>query len=177
MRTVNRIKDMSFIALFLTVIVTACSSNPDFEPYEGHPLNIAVIGEAPDIQEDKVKFSSLPLDVLNGEKLSEYDAVFIMENHLVEASEDQYADVYLNTAIPFFFIGTDHYVPFVEKDLIYNRASDWLPGSSYAAGVLSSQEDDSLYSWEYGLYNDEITDENMEDMYSRIFMTIDEHGP
>ena len=35
-------------------------------------------------------------------------------------------------------------------------------------------EDNKLKNWSYGLYNDKKTDENMKEMYSRMFKTIDE---
>jgi hypothetical protein len=71
-------------------------------------------------------------------------------------------------------MGTDNYVPFTEKDLEYDKTWNWTAGISYAVGVLPSQEDNTLKYWEYGLYNDEKTDEYINDVYSRIFKTIDE---
>jgi hypothetical protein len=165
---------LCFILLILTVALTACTSRPNFELYEGHSLRIAVVGEPPEVKEEQVIFTEVSFDEMTSEELKSYDAVFIREDNLSEASESQYADVYLNSTIPFFFIGTDNYVPFTEKDLEYEKTSNWTAGTSYAVGVLTSQEDDTLKKWEYGLYNDEKTDEHIKEMYSRIFKTIDE---
>ncbi|WP_251284539.1 hypothetical protein [Cytobacillus sp. AMY 15.2] len=41
-------------------------------------------------------------------------------------------------------------------------------------GVLTSEENDSLQTWEYALYNDELTDESIRDVYLRMFKTLDE---
>jgi hypothetical protein len=173
----NRIKGksyLSFILLILLFALSACSQSPDFELYEGKALSIAVVGEPPEVEEEQVRFNEISFDELTSEEIESYDAVFIMENNLSEAAERQYADVYLNSTIPFFFIGTDNYVPFTEKDMEYNKTSNWTAGISYAVGILTSQEDNTLKHWVYGLYNDEKTDEHIKEMYSRIFKTIDE---
>ncbi|MDX8365657.1 hypothetical protein [Cytobacillus sp. IB215665] len=163
---------LSFIILILTVALTGCSLSPDFDTYEGHSLRIAVVGEPPAVKELQVIFTEVSSDEMTSEELKSYDAVFIREDNLSEASESQYADVYLNSKIPFFFIGTDNYIPFTEKDLKYDKTSNWTAGNSYSVGVLTSQEEDTLKKWEYGLYNDKKTDEHIEEMYSRIFKTI-----
>ncbi|WP_335870872.1 hypothetical protein [Bacillus sp. 2205SS5-2] len=174
MKRLNRKRYLCFILLILTVALTACTSSPDFEAYEGNSLRIAVIGESPKVKVEQVRFTEISFDEMKSEELKSYDAVFIREDNLSEASESQYADVYLNSTIPFFFIGTDNYVPFTEKDLVYDKTSNWTAGISYAVGLLASQEDGTLKKWEYGLYNDEKTDEHIKEMYSRIFKTIDE---
>ncbi|MEK4148247.1 hypothetical protein NST02_14395 [Robertmurraya sp. FSL W8-0741] len=162
------------ILFILSVVLISCTSSPTFELYEGHPLRIAVVGEQPDVKEEQVKFTEVSFDEMTTEKLKSYDAVFIREDKLSEASESQYTDIYLNSTIPFFFIGTDNFLPFTENELEYDKTSNWTAGTSYAVGVLTSQEDDTLKKWEISLYNDEKTDEHIEEMYSRIFTTIDE---
>jgi hypothetical protein len=161
---------LSFILLILILALTACTQSPDFELYEGNSLKIAVVGETPEVNEEQVIFKEISFDEMTSEELKSYDAVFIRENKLSEAAESQYADVYLNSTIPFFFIGTDNYVPFIEKDLEYNKNSNWTAGTSYTVGVLLSQ----LKHWEYGLYNDKKSDEHIKEMFSRIFKSIDE---
>ena len=162
-------------ALFIfTVVLTACSNSPDFKVYEGNALRIAVVGDSPKVKENQVTFTEISFKEMNSEKLKSYDAVFIREDHLLEASEAQYADIYLNSNIPFFFIGTENFLPFTEKDLKYDDSSNWAAGSSYTVGVLTTPEDNTLKNWGYGLYNDKKTDENMKEMYSRMFKTIDE---
>ncbi|WP_225983678.1 MULTISPECIES: hypothetical protein [Bacillaceae] len=51
---------------------------------------------------------------------------------------------------------------------------NWTSGNSYAVGIFTTQDDDTLKKWGYGLYNDEKNDEHIKDVYSRIFKTIDE---
>ena len=172
MKRIKGKKYLFFILLLLTVALTACTSSPDFKQYEGNSLRIAVVGQPPEVKEDQVRFTEISFGEMTREKLKSYDAVFVSEKNLSEAAKSQYADLYLNSTIPFFFIGTKNYVPFTEKDLEYDKTWDWTVGNSYAVGVLTSQEDDTLKNWGYGLYNDEKTDEHMKEMYSRIFKTI-----
>ena len=169
-------KEMNVVYLLFLILLafslSACSPSPEFERYEGGSLQIAVVGEAPDVKEEQIKFTEIPLEELTIEGIKAYDAVFIMENQLSEAAEDQYADLYLDSPIPIFFMGTDNYVPFVEKELAYDQEMDWTAGTDYAVGILRTKED-SIKKWAYGLYNDEKTDEHVRDVYSRIFETID----
>ena len=170
-------KEMNVVYLLFLILLafslSACSPSPEFERYKGSSLQIAVVGEAPDIKEEQVKFTEIPLEELTDEGIKAYDAVVILENNLPEAAEDQYADLYLDSTIPFFFMGTDNYVPFVEKELAYDQSMDWTAGTDYAVGILRTKED-SVKKWAYGLYNDEKTDEHVREVYSRIFETIDE---
>ena len=161
----------AFLALIILVL-SACTPDSDFELYKGKPLRIAVIGEPPEVKEEQVKFTKISFDKMTNKELNSFDAVFIREDNLFEAAEDQYADVYLDSTIPFFFIGTDNFVPFVEKDMEYDKTMNWSAGISYAVGILI--QDDALKKWEYGLYNDEQKEEHIKDVYSRIFKTIDE---
>lgn len=154
--------------------ITACTSNPNFKLYEGRPLNIAVIGEIPEVKEDQIRFEKVEFDYLLKEDFKNYDAVFITKENLSKASESQYADIYLNSNLPFFFIDTTKsYHSFIEKDLTYEDDLDLKKTSNhYAIGFLSSKQSEDRY-WYYGLYNDKESPENIKVMYSRIFSTIE----
>ncbi|MEA3320685.1 MAG: lysozyme inhibitor LprI family protein [Bacillota bacterium] len=169
-----KITTYCFILLVLVFTLTACSQDPVFNLYEGKTLDIAVVGEPPEVKEDQVTFTEISFDEMTPEELTSYDAVFIRENNLSKAAEDQFADVYSVSTIPFYFIGTDNFVPFTEKDLEYDTTSEWTAGVSYTVGVLISHEDDTLKHWGFGLHNDIKNDEHLKEMYSRIFMSIDE---
>lgn len=167
----------TFLAIILFFALSACSQSPDFGIYEGKVLSIAVVGESPKIYEEQVSFSELSFDQLDIKDLDYYDAVFIMKENLTQAAEGQYADVYLNSTIPYFFIAAKSHIPFTIKDTEFNESWYWTPGNSYAVGVLKSEEDDLLKSWGFGLYNDEMTEEHIKEMYSRIFKEIEEMEP
>ncbi|MRX71550.1 hypothetical protein GJU40_05090 [Bacillus lacus] len=172
MKRLNRNRYLCFILLILTVALTACTSSPDFEAYEGNSLRIAVVGEPPKVKEEQVRFTEFSFDEMASDELMSYDAVFIEEDHLAEASESQYADVYSNSTIPFFFISAKNFIPFAVKEIKYDENWSWSAGDGdvYAVGALNSQK----LSWKYGLYNGKKTTDNIKDVYSRIFKTTDE---
>lgn len=152
--------------------------HPTFELYNGKPLNIAVVGEPPKIKEKQVDFSEVSFEklLLMSTDLDSYDAIFIMKENLLQASESQYADVYLNSTIPFFFISAKSHIPFTVSTTEYNESWNWTPGNSYAVGVLKSTEDDSLKNWGFGLYNDEMTEKNVKALYSIIFKEVEKQS-
>jgi hypothetical protein len=154
------------------------NEDPEFELYEGKPLNIAVVGESPEIKEKQVSFSEFSFEklMLMSNDLDSYDAVFIMQEYLSQASESQYADVYLNSKVPFFFISANSHIPFIIKETEYDKSWDWTPGNSYAVGVLKSAEDDSLKNWGFGLYNDVMTEEHIKATYSLIFKQVEKES-
>jgi hypothetical protein len=173
MKRTNRMKYFFFILLISALGLSACNPS-SFKMYEGKSLRIAVVGEPPEVKEEQVRFDEVSFDEITSEAIRFYDSVFITEENLIEAAESQYADVYLNSTIPFFFISAKSHIPFTVKDTEYNNTWNWTAGNYYAVGVLTSQEEDTLKSWGYGLYNDEKTDEHIENVYSRIFKSIDE---
>jgi len=174
---VNKRKRYIIILLLIILFGLSACTSTKFDLYEGKSLNIAVIGEPPQVVEEQVNFKKISFDDLDKGALEAYDAVFVMRENLYQAAERQYADIYSNSLIPFFFISTASHIPFTEKDIEYGEIWDWSPGISYAVGVYKSSEDDTLRGWGLGLYNDEKTDENIEEVYSRIFMKIEEQSP
>ncbi|WP_217269657.1 hypothetical protein [Neobacillus endophyticus] len=142
--------------------------------YSGKNLVIGVIGDSPSVRENNVKFENIDFTKLAGDKnlSSEYDAVFIMKEHLSQASNSIYAKVYKNSGIPFFYIGsTKSYIPFVNEQLSYKDVPD-MKDQTYATGYFQSGEG-KYQCWGYGLYNDKINESNIKDVYSRIFTTIE----
>ncbi len=169
-KTIKGMKYLYFTLLILLLSLTACNPNPNFELYEGKSLRIAVVGEPPEVEEAQVRFD----DEITSEVIGSYDAVFITEENLVKAAQSQYAEVYLNSDIPFFFISAKSHIPFTVKEMKYDNTWNWTVGDNYAVGVLTSHEDVVVKSWGYGLYNDEKTNENIKNVYSSMFKTIDE---
>jgi hypothetical protein len=174
MKIIAKKSILFFLVATLFILLSACSQNPDFNLYEGKALSIAVVGEPPKIKEKQVRFSEITFDEMTSKYLNSFDAVFVMEEDLEKAAESQYADVYINSKIPFFFISAISHIPFTVKDTEFNDSWAWTPGENYVTGVLRSQNDTTLKVWGFGLYNDEKTEENIKEMYSRIFMKIEE---
>ncbi|MBP2243377.1 hypothetical protein J2Z40_004015 [Cytobacillus eiseniae] len=159
-----------FLLLFIFVL-SACSQSPDFKLYKGKSLRIAVIGELPKVREKHVSFKEISFNELTSEKVISFDAVFITKENLPKAAESQYAKIYLNSTIPFFFIQAKSHLPFIEEEIVYNESWKWTVGNDYAVGVLV--DDELLRNWGFGLYNDKKNGKHIKDVYSRIFETIE----
>ena len=50
----------------------ACAPNPEFKLYEGRGLNIAVIGEIPEVKENQISFEKVEFDYLLKEDIKNY---------------------------------------------------------------------------------------------------------
>lgn len=141
--------------------------------YTGQGLSLGVVGEVPKIREEHVKFTSISFDELEDyTKLSaEYDAVFIMKEHLSEAAQGKYAKVYKNAGIPFFFIESKKlHMSFVVEELTYEDSLG-TQTDLYAIGYLASDKGDR--SWGYGLDKNKVNKPNIQNAYSWVFTTID----
>jgi hypothetical protein len=161
----NKGKNCIYFAFLLLIFtLSACTQSPNFELYEGKTLRIAVVGEPPEVKEEQVKFNEISFDELTAEGIDSYDAVFITEENLPQAAESKYANTYLDSIIPFFFISAKSHIPFTVKETEYNESWNWSAGNNYAVGVLTSKEDESIKSWGFGLYNDKKTDENIKNL-------------
>lgn len=157
-------------------IFSACSPNEnDMEQsplYDGKKLTIGVVGNAPKVREQNITFKKITLNEIIEEHLSsKYNAVFIMKEHLSEASKAPFAKIYKNSGIPFFFIESKKsYIPFVDEKTNYEEFPD-IESGVYAYGYYQSGETGQY--WGYGLYNDTVNEKNISDVYSRIFKTIE----
>lgn len=163
---------MLIFLMFALLVLFGCSKSEksvETEIYIGKALHIGIIGEVPRIREEKVRFKKIDFnDLQDVDNLSTFDAIFITKEYLKEADKPQYTSIYNNSHIPFLFIGTGSYVPFAYEDINFDDSLD--SGLSYA--VLYDK--DSEHYWEYGLYNDELNEKNIQSTYSEIFRTVEE---
>ncbi len=165
-------KIIGLLMVVVTCMMVGCNT-VNSAIYSSRNLNIAVVGEIPTVRENVITFDKVSFSDLEKEKFSNrYDAVFISKENLSEASKGEYSYIYKKSTIPFFFIGgTKDYVPFVYENLSYEEVPD-SKSQAYAVGILFNDEE---YNYvEYGLYNDTENKKNIEDVYSRIFKSIDE---
>ena len=160
----------------LVLSLSFCSQHQLYKSYTGKPLTIAVIGDFPEIKEEQVSFEEITFDDVMNNDFDSYDAIFIMPESLSQASEIPFAKIYLDSPIPFFFIGANNHIPFTEADLDFDDDSwedwEWTPGTSYASGFYSDTTTCSSSAWEFYLYDDEKTDKNLKALYSEIFRSI-----
>ncbi|MDL4839466.1 hypothetical protein [Aquibacillus rhizosphaerae] len=151
------------------------SSDTEFDLYNGKSLKIAVIGELPKVREEQVEFKEISFDELSKQKVNSYDAVFIMKEKFSEASESQYATIYLKSTTPYFFPATKSLIPFTSvEDIEYSNSWDWEPGLPYIHGVYKPQNSERAERLGFGLYNEEKTEEHIKATYSLVFKKIAE---
>lgn len=143
----------------------------DTKQYSGRALTIGIIGEAPNIREEQVKFVNIQFSDLEDETFQEeYDAIFITKDNLSEADSDKYTSIYKESTISFVFIQSDKsYVPFINEELTYEEVPN-MSEDYYATGILNTINQ----SWGIGLYNNIENATNIEGVYSRIFEIIEE---
>jgi len=164
------------LLLFVFVLVGCTEKLPDFKEYTGRPLDIAVIGSAPNVRETNVVFEEFTMNDLLFIDFSEYDAVFIMKEQHEKASKAEYAEVYTSSSIPFFFIeSTKGSFPFTDPEALYSNSQERADDSYFAAGYMpssNSQIEGTTYG--FGLYNDIKNEDTVKGTYSIIFNKIQE---
>ncbi|WP_347860886.1 hypothetical protein U0355_09245 [Salimicrobium sp. PL1-032A] len=164
-----------YFFVLVLLLLSACSQKPEFEQYEGNALEIAVVGEPPNIREEQVEFKEISLEEVKEQNIDSYDGVFIMNEYLSQASRDSYAGIYSTSSIPFFFISAKSHVPFIMKDSVFEDSWEWSPGTNYTVGILDAKKDGSLTTFGYGLNNDEKTEDSVKGMYSAVFKKVEEY--
>lgn len=171
----NKIRLVVLVCLIILVFVgcSTMSQTVKFEDYKGDELNIGIIGKKPNVLHDKVIFNTLDFKDLEERQLKGvFDAIFITKENLLTASKSKYTLIYKTANIPFFFIESKKgCVPFVQEDLEYNDVPI-LDDLSYISGVYYNEN--NYNCWGYCLYNDIENEENITNVYNRIFKTISE---
>lgn len=170
-------KKILLIFLLIVMTLSGCASeySSEVKPsvYKGENLDIGVIGSSPDIEEASVKFTTISFEDLEDTKSTSerFDGIFIMQNHLKQADEEKYINVYKEMTIPIFFVQTTKgFLPFVLEDLSYEDAPD-IP-DSYIAGYLQKTQDEYMY-WGFGLNNGIENESSIKEVYTRVLKTIE----
>ncbi|WP_231630223.1 hypothetical protein [Lysinibacillus sp. ZYM-1] len=94
------------ILFTLSLLLLFACSNDDVK-YDGVPLKIAVAGDIPEINNEKIHFESISLDEFREDALhisTNFDAVMITPVMFEEASEDRLVKVYNNSKMPIIFL-------------------------------------------------------------------------
>lgn len=169
-----KIKKILLTYIILLFVLSACnlSKSTEGDQYNGHSLNIGIIGELPKSNSDRVKFHSMTFtDLHNDSDLSStYDAIFITKDNFNEASQSEYARIYKNAKLPFFFIESKKsYIPFIYEDVSYKDAPV-IDDQMYITGIFIKNE--QIDFWGFGLLNNQMTDKNINNAFERVFSTI-----
>lgn len=168
----EHLKTYFLILLMLLIFLTGCSVESNVDPtekYEGEELRIGIIGNIPEIRETQVEFEKIDLEFLKEDYFdSKYDAIFITNENLSEASNAEYASIYKTSKIPFYFIGNEKsHVNFIKEDLSYEDEPDANDGM-YVTGLFYIEDE----YWGYGLYNNTESDANIKAIFSKVFEDI-----
>lgn len=180
MRTITRQQRTFRIYFFLLLIaavgLSACSSTADHirqetsfhSPlYSGESLKVGIIGKSPIVREDHIEFVPLRFKDLSEKQLKQVDAVFIDPKHLPEAAEAKYAQVYLDSPVPFVFIDSEKvYLAFIDEELSYEDAHRSQSGD-YLIGYFNDQY------FGADLYAHQKNKQTIQDCYSRVFSLLE----
>lgn len=167
---------MKKFILIISLLLLASCSNQDAN-YEGAPLNIAVIGDVPEMNNEKITFKTITLEEFNEKHLeaaSELDAVMITPGMFEKASEDRFIEVYINSKLPIiFFDSPKRHIPFVNENLTYKTApSKSLDNGShttiYLNSYLADVEENKQDAWYFYLKDEKTLDELYEDVFRKI---------
>ncbi len=150
------------------------------EPYEGTSLELAVVGKEPDVREKQLNFSEISLEELYNTPTDKYDAVFIMKEHLYEASKEKYIEMYRDKEMPFFFVESKaSHVPFIkmENPESYEQTAEKIDDTqNFISGILYVGGEKEYRSWKfsYPIQDSEIIRDNVQGIYSAVFKVIDD---
>ncbi|WP_283152698.1 hypothetical protein [Guptibacillus hwajinpoensis] len=170
---------LTILTLMLFLLSSCQTNNVKEEPYDGVPLKIAVVGEQPNVREGQINFNELSLSELRNSNLRKYDAVFIMEDHLSDASNSKYVEVYKNKNVPFFFVGSQaNTIPFqdLENPVSYEVEAEKVNGTQNSiSGILYEGEEKGYRGWKfaYPIKNSEVQRDNVKGIYSQVFKVVE----
>ncbi|MFD1020370.1 hypothetical protein [Thalassobacillus hwangdonensis] len=141
---------------------------PEILPYEGEPLTIAVVGQAPDIKEEAlITFEEMEFDKLTELDESSYDAAFIMKDHHERAAEPGAALTYKQSNLPFFFIESEKmYFTYTLEKQSYENA----PENEYFIIGYHSNRDGTSNFWQIGEVDKKAAEK---EYYSQVFSMIE----
>lgn len=164
-----------FIIIIFLLTIFGCSNTDKSNTIDVTPSNanltIGVVGNFPKVNEKNITFKQYKLEQLNEKIDPNLDALFIMPDHLKEAAEPQFAELYKKLPYPTFFIGSESPVyAYINEDVTYETA---YSGNTqmYTRGYFNLDNEKYL-GWEFGLYNDVKNEENIKAMYTDVFETI-----
>ncbi|HEY5584924.1 MAG TPA: hypothetical protein VIK78_10585 [Ruminiclostridium sp.] len=161
MEVANRVgEQLRFAEFFVYIWRKITKSQPQssgINQYDGRALSIGIIGEVPKVQEEQIKFTTIQFSDLENGSVSQYDAIFIIEDNMKDGTQVKYTTFCKDYQIPFFFSKME-------------RLGD---NQTFATGFLDKPN--MQVSWSYGLPNNIENEKNIKDIFSQIFETISQN--
>ena len=163
---------LSIIFIFFLLTLNACSNNEI--KYDGEPLKIAVIGDIPELNNEKIHFEPISLDEFGEDTVHisiNFDAVMITPVMFEEASNDRFVEVYNNSKIPIIFFDSEkRNLPFTNEGTTYETARwESLNNGSHTTIYLSDIDADREDVWYFYLKNEK----ELDSLYKEIFQMIE----
>jgi hypothetical protein len=158
---------LSILSIVACMIISACSNEK--VSYEGPSLNVAVIGDIPDIHNENIQFKQISLEAFrtDAQKVSaQYDAVMITPTMFEKASNDQVAAAYERAAVPIIFFDSEkRHLPFVNKGMTYDTANmASLQNGSHTTVYMPTSAD----AWYFSLDSQQHVDQLYKEIFERV---------
>ena len=164
---------LSIISILFLLTLSACSN--DEVKYDGEPLKIAVIGDIPELNNEKIHFEPISLDEFGEDTAhisTNFDAVMITPVMFEEASNDKFVEVYNNSKIPIiFFDSPKRHFPFTRAGATYETAHwESLNDGSHTTIYLSDIGANREEAWYFQLKDEKELDVFYKAIFEKVEM-------
>lgn len=165
------------LLIMAVLMLTACSNEERI--VEGLPLKIALIGEAPEIDDDKITFKHIDLETFSEgdfDETGKFDAVMVTPTMFEEASNDRFIEAYKNSPVPIiFFDSPKRHFPFVNDGVTYESAHwEALKDGSHTTIYINQAIPGSSDSMENTWYFELKKGGKLDSLYREVFRKVQE---
>ncbi|MCL1700938.1 amino acid oxidase [Lysinibacillus sp. Bpr_S20] len=163
---------MKKILFIVSLLLLAACSNDEVK-YDGAPLKIAIVGDIPELKNEKIHFEPISLDEFSEDTMhisTNFDAVMITPVMFEEASDDRFVKVYKNSKMPIiFFDSAKRHLPFTNDGLTYETAHrEALNNGSHTTIYLSDNAANREDAWYFFLKGEKEIDILYKDIFQKI---------
>lgn len=156
----------------LSLLLLAACSNDEVK-YDGAPLKIAVVGDIPELTNEKIHFESISLSELSEEKMessTDFDAVMITPVMFEQASDDSFVQVYKNSELPIiFFDSSKRHFPFTREGVTYETVNwESLENGSHTTIYLSGAAGNREDVWYFYLKDEKELDKLYKEVLQKV---------
>lgn len=160
------------ILLLVVICLAACDNNE--VRYDGKLLNIAVIGESPELENEKIHFEQLSLEQFRGDTSNvaeKFDAIMVTPESFEAASDDTYIESYQASEMPIIFFNSNkRHLPFVRGGLTFETADfDALDNGSHTTMYLYNLSENKEDAWFFYLDNQK----DLNELYTEVFQKVE----
>ena len=172
-------KRFIFILVSITFFLIACSNDDNSSKASGSgesslntTLEIAYVGQTPEVNDENINLTSLQLDDVNEEREnleSEYNVIFFMPDIFSEASQNKYTTMFKELTIPAVFIETEKSeIPFVTEDMSYDEVPEVAETDHFAIIYTYNGEGNDFKEDVWYIDNSEDVNDNYRNLFKKI---------